>query len=514
MPPFVKNIFIKQNCLFVVLDGSELAPPAIENSRGDYVVFKIEDANSSLYRLDFTNVDEGRTLQFGKWTLIDSQTYFALQFDDDLTKRLPDLKTIFKIATEKRTFDISFAIEQKFSTNRIVLVFSFAKGRADTLDRKTPSGLQVCLACLGIAILKGIYALMKLFPQRNKYTFISKLSKKSPLDIKLLSKYVASAEKDAKIVILAQPMHPYLKYIPHMFKQMWHLATSEAVVLDRSCLVVHVLKHKPDLRIIQLWHALGPMKKFGCANIDTREGQPHQLADLFHMHRGYTDILISSRIFESDFIEGFGLKQKDAQKTFHEIPLPRCDFYLNKSAIEKLRAKFIEKYPQLGEKINILYAPTYRMGDRSIKRAHHAYKNFLDAIDGQKYNVIYSPHPLSKTEIEDTKVVKVAGKTQEKLCIADIVVSDYSTIIYEAGLLSLPTYLYAFDYSQYLKDRELNIDIKKEIPLPFCESAHELVQAIEKGSYNEEKYRSFMNEVVKLPRGKSCCQLIYELMKG
>ncbi len=513
-PPLVKDIYIKQNCLFVLL-GEESAPaPAIENSLGDFVALIREPGERPLFKLDLTNVEDVRTLQFGKWTIVDSESYFALQFDDELAKELRSKRRVFKVSSEQHVFDVTFCIADKFGTKRVVMNLSPAKEEAVTLDMKSPNPLAMLFIRLGILLLRALYAIMKLFPQQNKYTFISKLSKKPPLDIRILSRYVSAHDESAKVVVLAKPMHPYIKYLPHMFKQMWHLATSKAVFLDRSCLVVHVLKHRENLRIVQMWHAIGPMKVFGCANIDTFEGQPHRLAELFHMHRGYTDILVSSMSFAGDFIEGFGLKYSEASDKLCEIPLPRCDFYRNEASVNAVKERLTNKYPELSEKKNILYCPTYRMGSDSIKRAHAGYEKLLRAIDGNKYNVIYSPHPLSRTEINDSKVVKVAGTTQEKLCVADIVISDYSTVIYEAGLLGKPIYLYCFDYENYQKDRRLNLDVKEELPLPFCEDASELARAIENRDYSEPRWQSYMDQVVKLPCDKSCCQLIYELVQS
>ena len=511
-PPFLKDIYFEQNCFIVVLDGTENSAPAVENGLGDFVVLTSYKNLKSHYMLDFTDVEHSRTLQYGQWTLIDSQTYIALRYTEDLARSLSKKKKIFKVSSQHATFDATCHIKDKFGTKRIVLSFDKATKKAETLGEKIPTPTSAFFIKLGILLLSCVYAIMKLFPQQNKYTFISKLSKKPPMDIRLLSDYVSTNQKEIKVAVLAQPMHPYLHYLPHMFRQMWHLATSKVVFLDRSCLVVHALKHKKDLRIVQLWHALGPMKTFGCANIDAQEGQPHQLADLFHMHRGYTDILISSKSFERDFIEGFGLTKKEAREKLHEIPLPRCDFFLDEKSVQEVRNKLINKYPKLAEKKNVLYAPTYRMGNRSIKRAYEGYKSLLDAIDGERYNVIYSPHPLSKAEVKDDKVVPVESVTQECLCVADIVISDFSTIIYEAGLVGLPIYLYCFDYEQYLADRELNIDVKKDIPLPFCETAEQLVNSIDNNEYNNTQFQAFMNDVVRLPKDKSCCQAICELV--
>ena len=509
-PATIVDIRWDKNCLLVELDGSEQCVPAIENERGCFNLFKKSSVNNSQYYLDFECIDNQRNLEFGNWTIIDSLTQFALYVDDQLKQQLESANRIFKVAEERNVYEVSFSIREKFKSERLVVSFARCKnGDVITVEKK-PRVIFIFFARLGIYILRFVYFVMKVLPLKEKYVFISKLSKTPPEDMQMLRDYILSVRPDAKIVMLAKPMHPYIKYVPHMFRQMYHLATAKVVFLDRSCLVVHLLKHKKELKIIQMWHAIGAMKAFGCANIDTTEGQSHQLTDLFHMHRGYTSILISSKKFENDFIEGFGIKSSEANERLVEIPLPRCDFLSNPNEVLKRRRSIETKIPRLKQKTNILDAPTDRMTADAKRDAGKAYQKLLDCLDSEKYNVIYSPHPLSRSNINDKKVVRVGGSTLNRLCVTDIVISDYSTIIYEAGLIGLPIYLYGFDYDDYNLNRKLNIDVKNEIPLPFYSEAKELCSSIERNEFDSLKFQKFVSDYVHMPSGKSCCRAIFD----
>ena len=57
-----------------------------------------------------------------------------------------------------------------------------------------------------------------------------------------------------------------------MLRQMYHAATSEIVVLDTYCIIISLLKQRKSLKVIQMWHALGAMKKFGYSILDKGEG--------------------------------------------------------------------------------------------------------------------------------------------------------------------------------------------------------------------------------------------------
>ena len=72
-----------------------------------------------------------------------------------------------------------------------------------------------------------------------------------------------------------------------MLTQMYHIATSKVVVLDGYCIAASVLNHKPDTKIVQMWHALGTIKKFGYQVLGTEEGSDPDVARIMRMHKNY-----------------------------------------------------------------------------------------------------------------------------------------------------------------------------------------------------------------------------------
>ena len=102
-----------------------------------------------------------------------------------------------------------------------------------------------------------------------------------------------------------------------MFKQMYHIATSKIVVLDGYCILISILKHKKDLKVIQLWHALGSLKKFGYSSLDKRDGRGKKIADLMNMHKNYSYILTSSEVSRPFFREAFNAKDEQMVVTVY-----------------------------------------------------------------------------------------------------------------------------------------------------------------------------------------------------
>ena len=120
---------------------------------------------------------------------------------------------------------------------------------------------------IGIFFFNIIYFFIKLCPTRNKVTFISRQKNTPSIDFILLKTELHKTDPSIKVVILCKRLEKGFKkkilYVFHMFKQMYHIATSKVVVLDSYCITISILKHKKKLKVVQMWHALGSFKKFG-----------------------------------------------------------------------------------------------------------------------------------------------------------------------------------------------------------------------------------------------------------
>ena len=365
----------------------------------------------------------------------------------------------------------------------------------------------------GIGVLNCAYAVMKILPTKNKVTFISRQSNKPTLDMRLLTAEIAREYPDTQVVMLPKRLENRLSYSLHMFRQIHHIATSKVVILDSYCMAISLLDHKSDLQVIQMWHAIGSMKKFGYAMIGQPEGWSQEIADIMKMHRGYTDVLISSMDFVKDFEEGFHV----TRDMVHEVPLPRVDWLLDRENRESQRQTYLKRYPQLAQKKNILYCPTFHKEspeDFSDRRNQGmSVEKFFSLIDYARYNLIYKPHPLDKHPIADNRVMMIPGRTLDLLCVTDYVVSDYSSVIYEAGLLDIPVYLYAYDWDVYRNHRQLNIDLEHDTPFVFSSDAQVIVDQIENGSFDVQDLRTFMEKNVRVPKNMTCCEKIVTLMR-
>ena len=200
------------------------------------------------------------------------------------------------------------------------------------------------------------YRFFRAFPRKRRIVCLSRESDRPTTDFRLIRHYVRQTHPDYSVVILAKKLHNPVRYGFHMIRQLYFIATSQAVLLDTYAIVVSLLAGYIDVPVIQMWHALGNMKKFGYTALGSKEGRKFSTASLLNMHRGYTSVLISSKSFISDYARGFDIDPS----IIYEAPLPRTDLLINSSYRAQQRERIIREFPELGRKLNIVYCPTFR----------------------------------------------------------------------------------------------------------------------------------------------------------
>ena len=357
---------------------------------------------------------------------------------------------------------------------------------------------MIVLLKIGLALYGVVYALLKLLPVRKKIVFLSRQSNEPSTDIRMTAEEIKRSHPDYETVILCRKIEKNLKgmagYCFHMFRQMYHMATSEAAVLDSYCILACCLHHRKDFLIIQMWHSIGTMKKFGYSILDSPEGSSRKMAEAMRMHDQYDYIFAGGDSYRPHLAEGFN---QDAGKIV-TLPLPRVELLKSKDYAESTKEKILSDYPQLADpdKKNVVYCPTFRKEGGEFESQIGAVRELVAAVDAEKYNLILKLHPLSEVDVDAPGVLcDHKYSTMDMLFVSDYVVSDYSCIIYEAAILDRPVYLFAYDFEQYTAARDFYIDYLAEVPGPVCASASEVAAAFGK-PYDMEKLAAFRDKYI------------------
>lgn len=364
---------------------------------------------------------------------------------------------------------------------------------------------------LFVIFMNFVYLFFKILPSKDKIVMISRQSNSITLDFELIKNKINKHRK-YKVVILCKKLEgkenasfiSMIKYFFHMFVQMYHLATSRFVILDSYCILVSILKHKKSLKVMQIWHSVGTMKKFGYAILDQEEGASSKIAKILRMHKNYDVILCGGEGYLNDLSEQFNYDKK----YFKIVPLPRIDLLNDKKYIKKVQQDILKKYPILKTKKNIIYVPTFRKDETFLEK--NIYK-IINNINFDKYNLIIKLHPLSNVKINNKNVIlDNSFSSIDMVMVSDYVITDYSCILYEAGILNKPLYFYCFDYEEYNNNRSLNIDYFNDLPGIVSKNFNDIIFSIENEKYDYKKLKKFINKYVSYK--DNSCNLIYKII--
>lgn len=309
---------------------------------------------------------------------------------------------------------------------------------------------------MAVLLANVVYLPFRLLKIRKKASILSRQADEPTLDISMLANELKSRE--IKHVVLSKKLEKSassaISYALHMLAQMYCIATSEVVIIDGYCILASILKKKKGQKIVQIWHSLGAIKKFGWQTVDKQWGSSWAVAETMKLHGNYDHVIAPSELTAEHFSEAFGI-DKDKIKL---LGLPRIDYLLEEN--QEVMPQIRNSYPQVSEKQCVLYAPTFR------KNSGVEITELIDDFDFNSFNLVLKKHWLDKTDYswaEEKGVIiddKFSSIDWMKICSK--VITDYSAISLEAAIMDKELYLYMADEEEYEAKVGVNIDFESE----------------------------------------------------
>lgn len=267
------------------------------------------------------------------------------------------------------------------------------------------------------------------------------------------------------------------KYSIFSLSGLYHLATSKYWFSDSS--FFSFIKPRKGQINIQLWHAAGAFKKFGLSI------EPNK--------KYYIDLLtISSDNIIDIYQEAFGIEKNKIKN----LGIPRADIFFKEDEKQKLKEKFYRNYPELKNKKIILYAPTFRDNEKNKFNLKLDIELMKEKLERLGYILLLKLHPGIKS-----KDIQVDNKfsynfsdysnTADLLIISDILISDYSSIIFEFSIMKKPILFYAYDVEEYIKDRGFYYNYYDFIPNKISYTTEEIIKAIMNQEWDLERIEKF-----------------------
>lgn len=258
------------------------------------------------------------------------------------------------------------------------------------------------------------------------------------------------------------------------------------------------LKKKKNQMYLQTWHGSLGIKKMEGDN----ENEMPWWNKWAKVDSDNIDCIISNSKFLSDL---YNIKTFRYSGRVDETGHPRNDIFFKKDdekqeIIDKIYCYFNIK----DDKKIILYVPTYRDdGDIAYLNLDFGLMmNIMNKKFGSDYVVLARLHPNTPVEyINNIKNVINATyypDIQELLLASDIVISDYSSCMFDFMLTRRPVFIYASDIEKYNTDRGFYYPLETT-PFPIATNNEEMIENIENFDY--DKYK---NEVEQFLIDKGC----------
>ncbi len=295
----------------------------------------------------------------------------------------------------------------------------------------------------------------------------------------------------------------------------WLLARADVILVDGYQPAIYNLPRRREQRIIQLWHAWGAFKTVGYSRI----GKPGGPSPYSRVHKNYSYATASSTHEVPFYAEAFGLPEERVVPT----GAPSMDDFLDQSLQATRRQRAYEAVPAARDRTVILLAPTFRGG--GARRAHYP----VDLIDvdaayalceHRNATLLIRMHPFVRDRVEippeyRDRLVDASDlpvETNDLLLITDLLVTDYSSLVFEYSTLGRPMLFFAYDLEEYVATRDFYEPYEAFVPGRIVRTFDELIDAISREDYQVEKVAHFAARHMPAGEGSATDRIIDELI--
>ncbi|AWZ03801.1 MULTISPECIES: bifunctional glycosyltransferase family 2 protein/CDP-glycerol:glycerophosphate glycerophosphotransferase [unclassified Streptomyces] len=280
------------------------------------------------------------------------------------------------------------------------------------------------------------------------------------------------------------------------------------------------LTKRPGTTYIQTWHG-SALKRMGFHEPRTkaqdRAGQRRFQAAVDR----FDHFLIRSEHDARTLAKGFRLRDEVLLRTGY----PRNDALVaahrsEAHSGERVRGPLAGEFGIDPEKKVLLYAPTFRANaDGAVEGFEFPFdvEEFADRL-GDRFTLLVRTHYLNSVTLPPSVAGRVIDVSKHHditplLALADGLITDYSSVMFDYAVLDRPMLFFAYDYEKYANDiRGTYFDLKEKAPGPVVATADELLQALAAFDEADAKYaearQRFLTEFGEYDRGDAAARIV------
>lgn len=294
------------------------------------------------------------------------------------------------------------------------------------------------------------------------------------------------------------------------------------------------LKPKKNQIFVQCWHGT-PLKRLGCdlVHFDNVLNTMDEMKKRYHIEAEKIDYFISPSPFATQkFISAWDLEKIKKSDIVVEEGYPRNDFLVNytDNDIKNVKVRLFGYYyliyeQKIKRKKIILYAPTYRSNQHTTGVGYT--QNLLMDLDywykelSEDYIILFRTHYFISNRIEFDKYqgfiydVSNFDDINELFIISDILITDYSSVMFDYAVLKRPMIFYMYDLDYYKNQSNgFYFDVEEELPGRIVKNDFELIEEINNITADfvyDDKYRRFNEKYNCLDDGNATKRVVEKI---
>lgn len=300
------------------------------------------------------------------------------------------------------------------------------------------------------------------------------------------------------------------------------LPTAGTILVDDTCNLFGAFKLRRGTKLIQTWHSCGAFKKWGYSIAGLLFGQEPEELDCYPAHSGYTLVTVSSEECVRHFDNAFGFDRSKKPSPVKAVGVARTDYFFDE---KNKRAAFESLYkacPEARGKRVLLYAPTYR-GDADNAQPPKQFDiaAFMSKMDScvlliKQHGFVKKPTEIPKGcgcfDVSDRLPI------EKLLIVSDLVMTDYSSLIFEYSLFLRPMVFYAFDLESFYDYRGFYYKYDNDfLPGEIVRAEEELAPAVRRaldGGYDKAALKAFRERFMGACDGHSTKRIADYILGG
>ena len=310
----------------------------------------------------------------------------------------------------------------------------------------------------------------------------------------------------------------------HQSVEYYKACAKAKYIITNSILDNGILKKEGQV-FIQTWHGT-PLKKLRCDIVAEKGNAMNSLREIKNkndMDIVRFDYFISPSAYCTEkFISSFNLKELKKENIIIETGYPRNDLLFNYTETDVKKVRNTVNLPE-GKKV-ILYAPTFR--DNQHDGARYVYNTHVDfdrlrELFGDEYVVLFRAHYFVASQFDFSKYEGFIYNVSEYdditplYLITDILITDYSSVLFDFANLMRPMVFYMYDLEEYENEIRGFYFPASDLPGPIARTEEELFDVLNNIEMMSDryasKYKAFNEKFNYLDDGNAARRVVDEL---